>query len=191
MSEKKIKIRPQKTEIIDDSEYVLIPKETITIRPKKGKPIDDSKYKLILMPKKPKSAPKIKKPLKKYQESPRVKEDREERKEYAEEKKIKIKPKAKTGAPAKLLVPKNFGKKKFGTQQEVMEGKAVKTYAGDTQADLKKKFGSRAEVYHGNAMMTTGGLKKNDLIKNKRGVIVSKRKSENAKSNDILSRLEK
>ena len=40
-----------------------------------------------------------------------------------------------------------------------------------------KNIGSRAEVYHGNARQTSGGLTKKDLIKNKAGRIVSKKKS--------------
>lgn len=42
--------------------------------------------------------------------------------------------------------------------------------------------GSRASVYHGNAIQTTGGLRKKDLYKNKRGRIVSRRKSKTAKN---------
>ena len=40
-----------------------------------------------------------------------------------------------------------------------------------------KRIGSRAEVFHGQATKTSGGLTKNDLIKNKIGRIVSKKKS--------------
>ena len=40
------------------------------------------------------------------------------------------------------------------------------------------KYGSKAKVYHGNAEMTTGGLTKADLMMNKRGRIVSKKKYE-------------
>ena len=36
--------------------------------------------------------------------------------------------------------------------------------------------GSRAQVFHGNADHTSGGLKKSDLLKNKHGRIVSRRK---------------
>lgn len=36
--------------------------------------------------------------------------------------------------------------------------------------------GSRAAVYHGNADHTSGGLKKGDLVMNKHGRIVSRRK---------------
>ena len=39
-----------------------------------------------------------------------------------------------------------------------------------------KTVGSRAEVFHGNAKHTSGGLTKKDLIKNKHGRIVSKKK---------------
>lgn len=42
-------------------------------------------------------------------------------------------------------------------------------------------IGSRAQVWHGNADHTAGGLKKKDLKKNKRGCIVSKRRSGIAK----------
>ena len=39
-----------------------------------------------------------------------------------------------------------------------------------------KTFGSRAEVFHGTCKKTTGGLEKKDLIKNKHGEIVSRKK---------------
>ena len=44
-----------------------------------------------------------------------------------------------------------------------------------------KTVGSRAEVFHGNAHHTSGGLTKNDLMKNKHGEIVSKKKHFQAK----------
>ena len=44
-----------------------------------------------------------------------------------------------------------------------------------------KTFGSRAEVFHGNAKKTTGGLMKKDLLRNKHGAIVSKKKFLTAK----------
>lgn len=37
-----------------------------------------------------------------------------------------------------------------------------------------KTVGTKAEVYRGDAHHTPGGLKKDDLIKNKRGTVVSK-----------------
>lgn len=40
-----------------------------------------------------------------------------------------------------------------------------------------KKYGSRAKVMHGGAEMTSGGLRKDDLMYNKAGRIVSKKKS--------------
>ena len=49
-------------------------------------------------------------------------------------------------------------------------------------------FGSRAEVWHGNAKKTTGGLSKNDLIKNKHGEIVSKKKHHTAKKEKRLEK---
>ena len=36
--------------------------------------------------------------------------------------------------------------------------------------------GSKAQVWHGSANHTSGGLKKSDLVKNKHGCIVSRRK---------------
>ena len=42
-----------------------------------------------------------------------------------------------------------------------------------------KTIGSRAEVWHGTALRTNGGLRKNDLLKNKHGEIVSRIKSKN------------
>lgn len=41
-----------------------------------------------------------------------------------------------------------------------------------------KKYGSKDEVFFGEAIQTAGGLRKDDLIENKRGKIVSKKKSE-------------
>ena len=49
-------------------------------------------------------------------------------------------------------------------------------------------FGSRAEVWHGNAKKTTGGLAKSDLIKNKHGEIVSKKKHFTAKKEKRLEK---
>jgi hypothetical protein len=51
-----------------------------------------------------------------------------------------------------------------------------------------KKVGSRAEVVHGNAEHTSGGLRKDDLMYNKNGSIVSKKKSEMAKSENRLEK---
>lgn len=53
---------------------------------------------------------------------------------------------------------------------------------------FKKTFGSRAEVFHGNAKKTTGGLMKKDLIKNKHGEIVSKKKHKTAKKEKRLEK---
>jgi hypothetical protein len=43
------------------------------------------------------------------------------------------------------------------------------------------KFGSRRKVFNGSAMMTTGGLRKENLIKNPRGRIVSTKRHTFAK----------
>lgn len=49
-------------------------------------------------------------------------------------------------------------------------------------------FGSRAQVFHGTAKKTTGGLTKKDLVKNKHGRIVSRKKQAMEKK---MKRLEK
>jgi hypothetical protein len=41
-----------------------------------------------------------------------------------------------------------------------------------------RKVGSRRQVFNGSAERTVGGLRKHNLIKNKHGDIVSKRKHE-------------
>lgn len=52
----------------------------------------------------------------------------------------------------------------------------------------KKTYGSRAEVFHGTALKTTGGLIKKDLMKNKHGEIVSKKKHMTAKKEKRLEK---
>jgi hypothetical protein len=51
-----------------------------------------------------------------------------------------------------------------------------------------KNVGSRAEVFHGNAKHTSGGLTKSQLVKNKNGRIVSKKKSISAKKEQRLKK---
>lgn len=46
---------------------------------------------------------------------------------------------------------------------------------------FKKTIGTRAEVYHGTARRTSGGLTKGELMMNKHGRIVSKKKHATAK----------
>lgn len=50
-----------------------------------------------------------------------------------------------------------------------------------TKTKIKAR-GNRQDVWDGKAKRTSGGLRKEDLIKNKRGKIVSKKMSESAKS---------
>jgi len=47
-------------------------------------------------------------------------------------------------------------------------------------------FGSRAQVWHGTAYKTKGQLKKDNLMMNKRGRVVSKRKHNTAKKDKRL-----
>ena len=49
-----------------------------------------------------------------------------------------------------------------------------------------KRVGSRAEVMHGNALKTAGGLTKKDLMYNKQGRIVSRKRSAKAKRENRL-----
>lgn len=49
-----------------------------------------------------------------------------------------------------------------------------------------KTIGSRAEVWHGTAIRTSGGLRKQDLIMNKNGRIVSRKKHTTAKNENRL-----
>lgn len=53
---------------------------------------------------------------------------------------------------------------------------------------FKKMVGSRAEVFHGTAKKTSGGLMKKDLVKNKHGEIVSKKKHMTAKKEKRLEK---
>lgn len=48
--------------------------------------------------------------------------------------------------------------------------------------------GSRAQVWHGTAYKTPGGLIKDDLVKNKHGRIVSKKKHTTAKKENRLAK---
>mgnify|MGYP000031443586 CR=1 FL=1 len=52
-----------------------------------------------------------------------------------------------------------------------------------------RTYGTRIEVWEGHARFTRGKLEKADLLKNKYGKIVSKKKSELAKKKDTVSRL--
>lgn len=49
-------------------------------------------------------------------------------------------------------------------------------------------FGSKRQVWNGTCKKTRGGLTKKDLKKNKRGRIVSKKKSLQAKKNNRLKK---
>jgi len=53
---------------------------------------------------------------------------------------------------------------------------------------FKKTIGSRAEVFHKTAKKTSGGLMKKDLMKNKHGEIVSKKKHMTAKKEKRLEK---
>jgi hypothetical protein len=51
-------------------------------------------------------------------------------------------------------------------------------YASNIMPSKIQTVGLKAKVYHGTALHTTGGLEASDLMKNKRGRIVSVKKHE-------------
>ena len=51
------------------------------------------------------------------------------------------------------------------------------------------RIGSRRQVMNGSALKTAGGLRKKDLMLNKRGRIVSRRKSAAAKRSKLINRV--
>jgi hypothetical protein len=53
---------------------------------------------------------------------------------------------------------------------------------------FEKTFGSRAEVWHGKAKKTAGGLSRKQLVQNKHGRIVSKKKFLTAKKEKRLAK---
>ena len=72
-----------------------------------------------------------------------------------------------------------------------MAKKITKNAAGEYVIQGKKYtmyIGSRASVYHGTAFKTAGGLQKKDLIMNKNGRIVSKKKHTTAKNEKRLEK---
>ena len=68
-----------------------------------------------------------------------------------------------------LKMASQMGGKK--TRKNNMMGGKKMMYGG-----ARRAVGSHAEVWHGTADHTSGGLKKSDLMKNKHGRIISKRK---------------
>ncbi len=72
------------------------------------------------------------------------------------------------------------------TEQEVEEKpkkkKLKKPALANRRVKDKKVIGSKREVWNGTAERTSGGLRKDDLMKNKRGRIVSKKKHELGKT---------
>merc|ERR1712168_1022378 len=76
-------------------------------------------------------------------------------------------------------------KKETGSMKSVWEGKAKKTKKGLTKRSLMMKdgkvvaktsvIGTRLQVFRGTKERTAGGLMKKDLMKNKRGKVISKK----------------
>jgi hypothetical protein len=63
-----------------------------------------------------------------------------------------------------------------GTRKTQMGGQNNKLAMGSQMGGAKRAVGTHAEVWHGTADHTSGGLKKSQLMKNKHGRIVSKKK---------------
>ena len=69
--------------------------------------------------------------------------------------------------------------------KKIMKQNGVYKVKGKTYKQLR---GSRAAVFHGNAYKTTGGLLKGNLVKNKHGRYVSKKKHHTAKKEKRLEK---
>ena len=82
--------------------------------------------------------------------------------------------------PEETNLPSEEPKEQMSTKEPMSQQKGGK--------HEKKTVGSRAEVFHGNADHTSGGLKKSQLLKNKNGRIVSKKKSISAKKEQRLKK---
>jgi hypothetical protein len=77
-------------------------------------------------------------------------------------------------------------KNRASTRKDRKDRKANANQAGGAKIPA---VGSKAEVFHGNAKHTSGGLTRKDLVKTKRGRIVSKRKQ--AAGKKAIQRLRK
>ena len=79
-----------------------------------------------------------------------------------------------SNAPLKLA---NSAAQEGGRRKTRKAGKTSKSRKAHTmKAHKVPAVGSRAQVYHGHAKHTSGGLTKSDLVMNKHGRIVSRRK---------------
>ena len=61
----------------------------------------------------------------------------------------------------------------------IVTSKPIEKLGGKTRR--VSKYGSRRKVFNGTAEMTRGRLRKDDLVKNNRGRIVSRKRFDNAK----------
>jgi hypothetical protein len=69
------------------------------------------------------------------------------------------------------------GRRRRGTRKNQMGGQNNNKMAmGNQMGGASRAVGSHAAVWHGSARHTSGGLTKKDLMKNKHGRIVSKKK---------------
>ena len=70
----------------------------------------------------------------------------------------------------------------------VAGGAKSKKKSKKSSSGFDKAVGTRAEVMHGTAAHTSGGLRKEDLMYNKQGKIVSKKASARAKKEKRLEK---
>lgn len=105
--------------------------------------------------------------------------------EKKEEKKEEIKNEEKPKEKGGHIVPDVYQKEESIIPEEKAKRKSRKR--DKDCIDGVKTFGTKEEVFGGQACKTRGGLKSGDLIKNAKGKIVSKKKSEIGKQ--LIKRL--
>jgi len=94
---------------------------------------------------------------------------------------------AKSMKKSVMKAVKKTGAKKKSTMKKAMKKSAKKTSMKKRKAAKKpsivaKGRGAKARVFAGSKAKTSGGLKKSDLVRNKRGKVVSKKASQRSKS---------
>jgi len=103
---------------------------------------------------------------------------------------------AKSMKKSAMKAVKKAGGKKKSTMKKAMKKSAKKSSMKKRKAAKKpsiiaKGRGAKARVFRGSKTKTSGGLKKSDLVKNKRGKVVSKKasqRSKNSKGGKVISK---
>lgn len=91
----------------------------------------------------------------------------------------------KTAIPVKRqkMLVKKQAKRAPATKPSAPGARRIAAINPTNKAAKIRTVGRKGQVFRGTCIRTSGGLKREDLIRNKRGVIVSKRKSELGKKN--------